>query len=189
MQARKWSIHLFLTALLVSFSVLVGGWAAPAPAQAASVGKAPIIKTLSKPALKALKAATPKITGTAKVGKTLTANRGTWTSGTKFKYQWYRSGKAIKNATKATYKIQAADAGKTLKVKVTGSKTGYKTIAKTSAAKKIPAAKKATSSKKSSAVRPGAFCSTKGKVGYTVKGTKMVCKTKSGDPRLRWRAA
>mgnify|MGYP003704356425 CR=1 FL=1 len=47
----------------------------------------------------------PKISGTAKVGSTLTAKPGTWTSKTTFSYQWYANGKAISKATKVTYKI------------------------------------------------------------------------------------
>lgn len=40
-----------------------------------------------------------------------------------------------------------------------------------------------------SVVHPGAYCSSAGARGVTVKGTPMVCKTKPGDARLRWRAA
>ena len=47
-------------------------------------------------------------------------------------YQWYRSGSAISDATGATYKARTADAGQTITVKVTGSKPGYATAAKTS---------------------------------------------------------
>ncbi|WP_091547833.1 hypothetical protein [Modestobacter sp. DSM 44400] len=39
------------------------------------------------------------------------------------------------------------------------------------------------------AVTPGAFCSPEGATGYTVKGTPMVCSTKPGDVRARWRSA
>ncbi|MDF1489553.1 CAP domain-containing protein [Tessaracoccus caeni] len=80
-----------------------------------------------------LKTATPKISGTAKVGKTLTIKRGTWTSGTKFSYQWYRDGKKIKGATKSSYKLTKSDAGKKITVKVKGTKSGYKSVTKTSA--------------------------------------------------------
>ena len=47
-------------------------------------------------------------------------------------FQWLRSGKAVAGATGASYALTAADIGKVLKVKVTGSKQGYKTVAKTS---------------------------------------------------------
>ncbi|MCW3157451.1 hypothetical protein [Micropruina sonneratiae] len=83
---------------------------------------------------KKLTAATPKISGTAKVGKTLTAKAGTWTSGAKLTYQWYRGSSKISGATKSTYKLTSASKGKNLKVKVTGKKAGYTTVTKTSAA-------------------------------------------------------
>ena len=68
----------------------------------------------------------PKITGTVKIGKRLTAKPGTWKpSGVKLSYQWLRSGKAIKGATKAVYKLARADKGKKITVKVTGKKAGY----------------------------------------------------------------
>ncbi|NKX55290.1 S8 family serine peptidase [Arthrobacter sp. E918] len=85
-----------------------------------------------------LTAVQPKITGTAKVGSTLTARTGTWTYGTTIRYQWYRSGKAVKGATAKTYKVQAADRGDRLKVRVTGAKPGYTTTAKYSAETKRP---------------------------------------------------
>jgi hypothetical protein len=84
----------------------------------------------------AMKAATPKVTGTTKVGRTLSVSRGSWTSGATFSYQWYRSGKAITGATGSSYLLTAADKGKTLKVKVTGVRTGYVTTSKTSKASK-----------------------------------------------------
>ena len=83
-----------------------------------------------------MKASTPKITGTTKVGSTLGVSRGSWTSGVTFSYQWYRSGKAISGATGSTYLLTTADKGKTLTVKVTGVRTGYTTAAKTSKSSK-----------------------------------------------------
>lgn len=84
------------------------------------------------------KTPTPKITGTATVGKKLTAVAGTWApSKVTLKYQWLRAGKAIAGATKSTYTLVAADRGKKVAVKVTGSKKGYATVAKTSAAKTV----------------------------------------------------
>ncbi len=79
----------------------------------------------------------PKITGKAKRGSTLKASPGKWGPGkVTLKYQWYRSGKKISKATKSSYKLVKADVGKTLKVKVTGSKTNYKKVTKTSKATK-----------------------------------------------------
>ena len=79
----------------------------------------------------------PKITGAAKVGKKLTAKPSTWKpSGVKLSYQWLRSGKAIKGATKSTYKLAKADKGKKITVKVTGKKAGYTTKSSVSKATK-----------------------------------------------------
>ncbi|WP_169923872.1 nidogen-like domain-containing protein [Propionicimonas paludicola] len=83
-----------------------------------------------------MKASTPKITGTTKVGSTLGVSSGSWTSGVTFSYQWYRSGKAINGATGSTYLLTIADKGKTLTVKVTGVRAGYTTAAKTSKSSK-----------------------------------------------------
>ena len=49
-------------------------------------------------------------------------------------YQWLRNGVAISGATGSTYKLTATDKGKRITVRVTGTKTGYTTLVKTSAA-------------------------------------------------------
>ena len=92
-----------------------------------SAGTAAIAKgTLSAP--------TPTITGTRKVGSILTAVPGTWgPAPVTLSYKWYRSGTAISDASAATYKLRSGDAGKTITVKVTGTKSGYNTATKTSA--------------------------------------------------------
>lgn len=77
-----------------------------------------------------LETATPKIKGRALLGATLTASPGRWTSGAQFSYQWLRAGKVV--AAGAIYTLTTADVGKAIKVKVTGTKQGYKTVAKTS---------------------------------------------------------
>lgn len=77
--------------------------------------------------------ATPTVTGTAKVGSTLTANSGVWGPvPVTLRYQWYRAGVAITGANAATYKPTTTDVAKTLTVKVTGSKPGYTTFSRTS---------------------------------------------------------
>ena len=80
----------------------------------------------------------PTITGTPKSGYTLTAHKGTWSpTPTTLTYQWYRNGVKITGATKYTYKLTATDKGKHITVKVTGKRTGYTTVTKTSAYKTI----------------------------------------------------
>jgi len=81
-----------------------------------------------------LKAATPTLSGTAKVGSTLTAVPGTWSPApVALTYRWYRSGVAITGASLPSYKLTATDLAKTITVRVTGKKTGFSTISKTSA--------------------------------------------------------
>ncbi|MBK7819834.1 MAG: hypothetical protein IPJ61_01845 [Tessaracoccus sp.] len=78
---------------------------------------------------------TPTITGTAAVGKTLKANVKAWKpSKVTLMYQWLRDGKAIKGATTSSYTLAKADAGTKITVKVTGSKSGYPSVSKTSKA-------------------------------------------------------
>ena len=75
------------------------------------------------------KTSKPTITGTAKVGSTLTANAGIWSPApVTLSYQWYRDGAAISGATKSGYTLVNADAGKEIKVAVTGSKTGFASV-------------------------------------------------------------
>ncbi|MFI9488027.1 S8 family serine peptidase [Promicromonospora sp. NPDC052451] len=85
----------------------------------------------------AIKAAAPTISGTVRVGSTLRALSGTWTSGTRFTYQWKVNGTAISGATKFTFTPRAADRGKQLTVTITGSRRGYDGAARTSAAKTV----------------------------------------------------
>ncbi|MHA7286272.1 S8 family serine peptidase [Arthrobacter sp. MDT3-44] len=107
-----------------------------------------------------LTAPVPTVSGTSKVGYTLTANTGTWTTGTTLKYQWYRTGVPITGATGATLALIAADLGQTINVGVTGSKTGYTSITQSSA--------------RTAAVAAGTLSATKPtvtgttKVGYTL---------------------
>ncbi len=84
-----------------------------------------------------LSAPTPKISGTAKVGRTLTAKPGVWRpAGVKLSYQWYAGGKKIAKATRPSYRISQAAKGKKITVKVTGVKSGYSVVTQTSAATK-----------------------------------------------------
>ncbi|MFT3970979.1 MAG: hypothetical protein QM695_12070 [Micropruina sp.] len=94
---------------------------------------AELYKHVRKMSADAVSGATPKISGTAKVGKTLTAKPGKWKpSGTKLSYQWYRNSTKITGATKSTYKLVKADKKNKMTVKVTGKKDGYANTTKTS---------------------------------------------------------
>jgi hypothetical protein len=80
----------------------------------------------------------PTISGTAQVGKKLTANPGAWKpSSAKLSYQWYRGSSKIAGATEKTYTPTKADKGRTVKVKVTAKKSGYTTTSKFSATRKV----------------------------------------------------
>ncbi|WUX49007.1 hypothetical protein OG769_20635 [Streptomyces sp. NBC_01435] len=80
----------------------------------------------------------PKITGTAKVGAKLTAEKGSWTpAATSYAYQWKSDGKAIKGATASTYTVPASLLGKKLTVTVTARRTGHADGSATTASVKI----------------------------------------------------
>jgi hypothetical protein len=80
-----------------------------------------------KPPKAYAKAPTPKISGSAKVGQTLTAKTA-FSPKPKYAYKWLRGGKAIAGATKATYKLTSQDAGRRITVQVTAKKSGYETV-------------------------------------------------------------
>ncbi|WP_243695264.1 PQQ-dependent sugar dehydrogenase [Agromyces protaetiae] len=83
----------------------------------------------------------PTISGTSAVGSTLTVNPGTWSpTPTGGGYRWNRNGTAISGATASTYRLVAADAGTSITVTVTATRSGYTTTSRTSAARAIPAA-------------------------------------------------
>lgn len=84
-----------------------------------------------------MKAGSPAILGDTVVGARLTVAAGTWSTGAKLSYQWYRNGKVIKRATHKTYVLTASDRGKRIVVKVTGRKAGYTTASRSSGASAI----------------------------------------------------
>ena len=63
--------------------------------------------------------AAPKVTGKLKVGKVLKAKGGAYApTATTVSYRWLRNGKAIKKATKASYKLVGKDRGKRISLQV-----------------------------------------------------------------------
>jgi len=87
-----------------------------------------------------LHALTPKLVDTTPmVGQVLRITEasgiGSWGyGGATPAYQWYRGSTAISGGTKATYEVQAADLGRPLTVRVTGTRDGYAPASRTSAA-------------------------------------------------------
>lgn len=67
----------------------------------------------------------PTVSGNAKVGRTLTATPGTWDPAeVSVAYQWLRDGEPIAGATSKTYRVQRADVGTVLSVRVTATADG-----------------------------------------------------------------
>ncbi len=75
----------------------------------------------------------PRIVGTTRVGQRLTATAGTWGPGSvTLRYQWYRSGVAISGAVYTTYTASPTDLGRSLSMRVTGTKSGFTTVVRSS---------------------------------------------------------
>lgn len=135
--------------------------------------RAPAPKPDAPKKFSALKA--PKISGTAKVGKKLKVTKGSWKPApSKVTYQWKRNGKAIKKATKSSYKLTKSDAGKKITVTVTVTRSGYSKASKKSKAVAVAAynSKKPAIKKKPAA-----------RVGKTLKVSKGTWK---GKPKLSY---
>lgn len=102
---------------------VVTGTLAGVPVVNAVTGLLPIPATEATP-LAASSAAT--VSGTAKVGKTVTVADPTWNEdGVTHQYQWMRDGSPIAGATAKTYLLAPEDLGRSVLVKVTGHKEGF----------------------------------------------------------------
>jgi hypothetical protein len=114
---------------------------APSPGLRITIGAlvaagAPVSIQLNAPAavVKRFSVKTPRITGTARVGRTLKVKIGSWSPRPTYRYQWYANGRKITSKGTRTYlKLTSRQQGKRITVKVTGTKTGYATVTKTSA--------------------------------------------------------
>src|SRR6266496_1173293 len=107
MSIKRWRTHIAAAAL----SAVAAGIFAAAAAAAPPANTAP-----------------PSISGTPTVGQTLTASDGTWSnSPTSFAYHWLRcngggnSCVSVANGTQKTYTLVGADAGHTMRVRVTAT--------------------------------------------------------------------
>lgn len=126
--------------------------------------------TTTAPPPASQKAGNVTITGSVRVGKTLTAKTSSWANGASLSYQWRASGKAIKGATKRTLRLTNKLRGKKLTVVVTSRLAGHTDATKTAAAKKwrVVRGKVSITGKK----RVGARLTAKTS-GWGPKGTKL----------------
>ncbi|MDR0432587.1 MAG: hypothetical protein LBH48_04655 [Bifidobacteriaceae bacterium] len=89
---------------------------------------------------KAVKAAKVSISGKAAVGATLKAMAEAWSpKDTKLSYQWTRDGWNIAGATKASYKVNAKDAGAKIGLVVVGKAKARGSAIAVASAKSVPA--------------------------------------------------
>ncbi|EMQ99855.1 hypothetical protein [Paeniglutamicibacter gangotriensis] len=87
------------------------------------------------------KAPAPTFSGTTTAGNKLTASAGSWAPKASIAYQWYRNGTPVPGATKQTYTLVAADAGRQIKVRTRATATGVTTVEKFSVERSIAAAR------------------------------------------------
>jgi hypothetical protein len=110
-------------------------------------GYTTVTKTSAKLKIGVLTTATPKLVNTTtnrdpvkyapKVGDILSVNKGGWGPGdVELEVEWYLSGIKTAISQDDTYTLTSADIGKTIKVKVIGTKPGFTQTSKTSAASK-----------------------------------------------------
>ena len=86
----------------------------------------------ARPTVAVFEAPVPTISGTLAAGEYLTVNPGTWTPAATLSYQWYANGKAIAGKTAPTYQLTAGSVLRSITVTVTGRKTGFATLTRTS---------------------------------------------------------
>lgn len=77
--------------------------------------------------------AQPTVSGTPKVGSTLTATAGKWSvSGVNLRYSWRADKVRIPGASSRSFTVQPAQVGKHIRVRVYASKTGQQTVSRAS---------------------------------------------------------
>lgn len=86
---------------------------------------APAARLVLRPRKLMTRRPVPTVTGGRQVGMRLRATPGTWGKHVTLTYRWLRDYQPIAGATKPTYTITPADAGRILNVAVTGRKKGY----------------------------------------------------------------
>ncbi len=122
----------------------------------------------------------PGITGTPKVGSTLSATSGSWTQLATYTYQWRRNGSAIPGATGASYVLATPDVGQQITVLVTATAPGY--LAGTAASGPVTVAK-ASSSTSAALVKKTIPAGKAAKLVVTVKASGIAGPT--GKVKIR----
>jgi hypothetical protein len=91
----------------------------------------------------------PRISGRVRVGKRLSASRGSWTGPPDgYRYQWLRCNshgakcRAIRHAAHSKYKLTKHDAGHKLRVRVTAADIAGSKTATSRATKRVPAVRR-----------------------------------------------
>ncbi|NRQ49826.1 hypothetical protein [Aeromicrobium stalagmiti] len=82
----------------------------------------------------------PTVSGTFKSGRTVRLRSvGTWYgAGYSFRtYRWLRNGSPIKGATASSYRLTSKDKGRRVSLRVTATKSGFASVAATSASTKV----------------------------------------------------
>ena len=79
----------------------------------------------------------PRVFGSARPKGTLRASASWRPTPVTYRYQWYVGSKKIPRATKSSYKVPAKYRNKKIRVRITGYKSGYTTVARYSAFKRI----------------------------------------------------
>lgn len=123
---------------LLAVVVLAGALSA-APAQAEPIPVDPSAAAPTEAPLQAIATRErPKVVGTTRYGRTVKRTVGRYSvSGATFRTRWLRDGRPIRGATKARYRIQPRDVGHRLSVRVSVRKAGYRTIIRTSPARRV----------------------------------------------------
>ncbi|MTB86908.1 hypothetical protein H9L21_08935 [Aeromicrobium senzhongii] len=135
----------------VAESDVFGPIATPAPVLSAPVNTVP-----------------PIVSGTTRVGSTVTASTGSWSSSASHTYRWTRNGTTIPRATARSYRLTASDARARIAVVVTATNTAGTTSA-TSAGRTVA---KATARLRVTTKSPA-----KGRLKITTKVTSAGART------------
>lgn len=169
-----------LLAVVVTAGLLA---AVPAVAQAEPADPAPTAAPPSAaPPRTIAMVERPRVVGTARYGKTLKRTVGRYTvGGLTYRTRWLRDEKPIRGATGARYRLQPADVGHVIRVKVTISRPGYRTTFRRSGGRTVKHVRDVRHTVKYT-------IATKGRITADVSTFRRQVQQTLDDPR-GWRAA